>query len=360
MNWVLSLCTGEEVVERSCFISTLDPALDAALNGGIPTGYITEITGESGAGKTQILLQLLLSAQLERPRGLCKNTLYLSTEHVLPTARLTQLLKSNSVLNSLAATESRPSLDFVLSISLPDLEAQDHIIRYQVPVAIRRHNIGLVVIDSIAANFRAEFERSSTSGSGRPAALSRRAAELIKLGSLLQNIARTFDVAVVVSNQVADRFTSTRPPSIDHLMLSSSPLYQTPFTPSRSLPHAPTDSSNPLTLDNQLRWYSGWGNPTWNHSSMSNLKTPSLGHTWALQISARIALLKQPVYGCSESTDENRVDDEAGSSERELLRWSRTFQVVFAPWTDGGGPGVDFEICAGGIRSLESAGEDLG
>ncbi len=38
--------TGEEVGRRRSTISTLDPALDAALGGGIPTGYITEITGE--------------------------------------------------------------------------------------------------------------------------------------------------------------------------------------------------------------------------------------------------------------------------------------------------------------------------
>jgi len=38
--------TGKEVVDAWSTISTLDLALDAALGGGIPTGYITEITGE--------------------------------------------------------------------------------------------------------------------------------------------------------------------------------------------------------------------------------------------------------------------------------------------------------------------------
>ena len=38
--------TGEELGSQWSTISTLDPALDAALGGGIPTGYITEITGE--------------------------------------------------------------------------------------------------------------------------------------------------------------------------------------------------------------------------------------------------------------------------------------------------------------------------
>lgn len=38
--------TGRELTEKWRTISTLDPELDRALGGGIPTGYITEITGE--------------------------------------------------------------------------------------------------------------------------------------------------------------------------------------------------------------------------------------------------------------------------------------------------------------------------
>ena len=38
--------TGKEVSEQWSFISTLDLRLDAILGDGIPTGYVTEITGE--------------------------------------------------------------------------------------------------------------------------------------------------------------------------------------------------------------------------------------------------------------------------------------------------------------------------
>lgn len=38
--------SGCEIVERWKTISTLNEELDAALGGGIPTGYITEFTGE--------------------------------------------------------------------------------------------------------------------------------------------------------------------------------------------------------------------------------------------------------------------------------------------------------------------------
>jgi len=38
--------TGKELFNSWSTISTLDDGLDGALGGGIPTGYITEITGE--------------------------------------------------------------------------------------------------------------------------------------------------------------------------------------------------------------------------------------------------------------------------------------------------------------------------
>ncbi len=75
----------------------LDPALDRALGGGIPTGYITEITGESGAGKTQFLLSLLLAVQLPAPHGISRPAIYISTEAPLSTTRLSQMLASNEV-----------------------------------------------------------------------------------------------------------------------------------------------------------------------------------------------------------------------------------------------------------------------
>jgi DNA repair protein RAD57 len=41
--------TGSEILESWSTISTLDDTIDTALGGGIPTGYITEVTGERQA-----------------------------------------------------------------------------------------------------------------------------------------------------------------------------------------------------------------------------------------------------------------------------------------------------------------------
>ncbi|KAI1150458.1 DNA repair protein RAD57 [Nemania diffusa] len=349
--------TGTELLARSWrTISTLDASLDAALGGGVPTGYITEITGESGAGKTQFLLTLLLSVQLPPPHGLGRPALYISTEAPLSTKRLSQILTQNPRFRTLdadAAAARRPSLDRVISTVTPDLESQDHILTYQVPVEVARRNIGLVVLDSVAANYRAEFERGS--GGSNMAA---RSTALVRLGHLLQDLARTHDLAVVVANQVADRFSGSNPllaypssfsssslapsysPAVKNGGGGTRPSALTPrpqrhqaagamsqesplATRSRNVPPPttqgvepssstadiavrssmpeppPEDSSSAptpavLSLDHQQRWFTGWGDDPHHHET---LKTPSLGLVWTTQIATRIALFRRPAYG---------------------------------------------------------------
>lgn len=48
--------SGKKAIARLDPISTLDPSIDAALGGGIPPGYITEITGERHGRWTSISL----------------------------------------------------------------------------------------------------------------------------------------------------------------------------------------------------------------------------------------------------------------------------------------------------------------
>ena len=150
----------------------------------------------SGAGKTQLLLTLLLASQLPPPHGLSRSAVYISTEAPLATNRLTQLLASHPALASLPDTD-KPSLKRILSIQTPDLESQEHILRYQLPVAIAKHDVGLVVLDSVAANYRAEFDKDGTRHG--PASMAKRGAQLVQLGALLRHIARSHQVAVVVA-----------------------------------------------------------------------------------------------------------------------------------------------------------------
>lgn len=347
---------------RLAAISSLDEGIDSALGGGVPVGRLTEFAGESGAGKTQFLLTLCLSVQLPPPRGLARKALYVSTEAAMSTQRLSQILASNPALRHLGP--DRPSLDNILSTVTPDLESQDHILEFQVPVLLSRHSVGLLVIDSVAANYRAEFERQGPRGSNMAA----RSAQLVRLGALLRDLARRHNLAVVVANQVADRFSS-QPASAPIPRPSSSlpdPALEEQFEPSSDMaPPPPSTSSLPflasedsppahpaLVLDRQQRWFTGWGDdPHVTHS----LKTPSLGLVWSTQIACRIALLKRPYYGRPRKAAPLRAGDDVEAQGSTLKVWRRWIKVVFAPHVGPSGPGIatatEFEITMGGLRS---------
>lgn len=291
--------------------------------------------------------------QLPAPHGPGKAALYISTEAPLQTTRLTQILQHHPRLSLLAKSE-KPSLARIQSTHVHDLEAQEHIIRFQVPVAVKRNNIGLVVVDSIAANFRAEFDKGKASRGGAEN-LSKRGAQLIQLGALLRNLAREENIAIVVANQVADRFAPfdrvLTAPSYSQRSLSphagSSPLPSHDLRGLQLSQHVNSSpagaaitlsTDDPLALDHQQRFFTGWGsNPT-----ETNLKTPSLGLAWTDQLSARIALLKEPVY-------EERAY--APGEDREIIGWSRTFKIAFSAWCADSQHA--FEIWEGGVRSVD-------
>lgn len=176
------------------------PVLDRLLNGGVPCDSITEIVAESGTGKTQLVLQLLLAAELPVSRGgLSSASLYLHSEFPFPFRRLHQLSFHRPHLphNPLDRIFIEPlhSVDHLLDV-LPRLE-------FLVP----KLNIKLIIIDSIAALFRGEFENT-------PLELRRRSSLFFKISSKLKLYARKFGLAVVLTNQVVDVMESSDNPRI--------------------------------------------------------------------------------------------------------------------------------------------------
>lgn len=234
------------------------------------------------------------------------------------------------------------------------MEAQEHILRYQVPVAIEKQNVGLLVIDSIAANYRAEFDR----GKARKGAESfaKRSNQLTQLGSLLRGLASKYNIAVVVANQVADRFTTqevvgqsqngsqttqrSRPNSPPRSLPPKPALYSSSVPPDKAETPPSLSTDDPLALDHQQRFFTGWG----DDPSVTDLKTPSLGLSWTNQLGTRIALLKSPIY-----------DESPGQpgEDRVVTGWNRKVKVVFSAY--GAEKAEDFEIWEGGIRSIISA-----
>lgn len=371
-------------------IKTLDADLDSALDGGIHTGYITEIAGESAAGKTQFALSLLLSVQLPAPHGLARSAIYISTEAPLNTTRLSQILATHPFYTSLPPS-TRPTLDRIHTIPVNDLEAQDHILTFQLPIAVKRYAAGLVIVDSVAANYRAEHSTSSSAG------LADRATELAKLGSLLRRIAMENNVAVVVTNQVSDRFDDPAGRAVatqEVLGVSSSPAGATATqmgvgigtaagTEEAPAPtHTRTHIDTIMSLDHQSRFFTGWGNESpsrHNHHPHQNqnqnqkqypyhredLKTPTLGLAWANQIAARI-VLKMEADTRAITTSQAAVFAGAGTGAGSLggniysdRRKRRSLHVVFCPWAAPTEEGVEYEIAAGGVVSVRDETGEL-
>lgn len=334
------------------------------------------LTRHSGAGKTQNLLTLLLAAQLPAPYGVASHVLYISTESALPVTRLSQLLRSHTVLQN---ADPKPTLDAVHSIVTPDLESQDHILYFQVPVAIKQFGIRLIIIDSIAANYRAEFERERPGGGQNSGAnMGQRSSELVKLGHFLRQLARENNIAIVVANQVADRFSHGGNSPVFNRATQSSPLARrgggipssSMAMPMSSLPPMPNSTPviplstqfegtlDAMCLDHQQRWFTGWGDdPHPSHLTISSMKTPSLGLIWTTQIACRIAFIKRPVYGPGIVGDE---ENERG--EPVLRMWRRWMKVVFAPHARPSGPtlqsAIEFEIRADGMRAKSRIADD--
>lgn len=174
------------------------------LHGGLrPALGITEICGEAGAGKSTFALRLALQVQLPRADGgLAGAAVYIATEH-FSDKRLRQLA------TAFPPCRPRVSLDRVYlqsARSLDDLAA----ILTQLPLLMRARGVRLVVLDSIAALFRAAdldaaappqhflFERSNL---------------LFSLARRLRALADEFGAVVLVTNQVTDVVAAVNAPT---------------------------------------------------------------------------------------------------------------------------------------------------
>ncbi|PON75934.1 DNA recombination and repair protein [Parasponia andersonii] len=169
------------------------PILDRCLDGGVPCNSVTELVAESGCGKTQLCLQLALSAQLPISQGgLSGSSLYFHTEFPFPFRRLQQLCHESRLGGD------PPDNIFVQAVhsagqlldEMPRIESFLRYSKFRLPVR-------LIVIDSIAALFRSEFDNT-------PFDLKRRSSLFFKISGQLKSLAKRFDLAVVVTNQVVD------------------------------------------------------------------------------------------------------------------------------------------------------------
>ena len=175
------------------------PILDHCLGGGIACNSITELVGESGSGKTQLCLQLTVRAQLPPSHGgLGGSSIYIFTEFSFPFRRLQQL--GNLYHASYPNLIRLEPLEDIYVHGVHDAQELIHVlgdIEAFIAIDHTRLPVKLIVIDSIAALFRSQYQTT-------PADLKRRSEMFFNISGTLKGLANKFGLAVVVTNQVVD------------------------------------------------------------------------------------------------------------------------------------------------------------
>lgn len=192
--------------------------LDSFLHGGVCTKILTEISGESGAGKTQLCLQLSLTVQLPvSVGGLSGSAIYIYTEGRFPFQRLQELsqfykasinVNGSRTSDAINDTDNKSPEDVVIdpcdNVLLEDcntIEELQTYLEWRLPLQLRQLRrtfpVKLLIIDSIAGLFRTEFDNNMKE-------LTRRNEVLFRIASSLKRYADNYGLAVVITNQVTD------------------------------------------------------------------------------------------------------------------------------------------------------------
>lgn len=224
---------------QAAAFTTGDVQIDSTLGGGIPCGYLTEVSGGSASGKTNFLWNAAVTIQLPAEFGGLGSsifdhdthqsikTMYISTEAALNTQRLEQITDyyRDVLLQNAVNDESlQPKMENVLTTSsaLNDLESQDHCLFYQLPVALERDpEIKMVILDSITHHIRSEV------------AIKQRDEYVTKVCSHLKRLAKKYNVTMLIANQVTDK-------------------------PVTGIPTMKNETLYRMNLDYQSGWLSGW------------------------------------------------------------------------------------------------------
>lgn len=185
----------EKEIEKGLKLKSGSKCLDDLLDGGIETGTITQIYGESGTGKTSICLLFAYNTALNGGKVVFVDTEGLSGE------RVSQIFQDETALRN------------VFLYDVYDFRQQSSVIK-NLSRLCEKEDVKLIVIDSLTSLYRSELEDES-----RQIKMKR---ELISQLTFLLGIARKHNLAVLITNQMFTdvKTGENRPlggPSIDHL-----------------------------------------------------------------------------------------------------------------------------------------------
>ena len=252
------------------------PLLDSFLGGGIDHHGITEVVGEAGAGKSQLVLQLMLRVQLPHTMGgLGGGAIFLhsdSASYMPALNRLTTLAQAFARVHaSLGATADR-LMNQISVVQIDDVATLEACLKADVPGFLGEKPVRLIVLDSIGALFRTHGDDG---GGTRAQQQGERTQQLFALAARLKYLSDRFNVAVVVTNQVTDR-------PLDALGLIGAPAYEL----------------GPCRL-----------------ADGNSVRVPALGMSWSHCVNTRLILTRHEAHATPPSVGATR--GEAGFNEWE-------------------------------------------
>jgi DNA repair protein RadA len=176
--------TGKDIFEQRKEVKKLSfrvPDLDTLMGGGIETQAITEMYGEFGSGKSQIVHQMAVNVQLpEKEGGLNGSVIYIDTENTFRPERIEQMvnglgidgLDPQEILNNIHIARAHTSDHQMLLV--------EHSRELVAELKESEKPFKLFIIDSLTAHFRAEYAGRGTLAT-RQQKLNRHMHDLFKL-----------------------------------------------------------------------------------------------------------------------------------------------------------------------------------
>ncbi len=176
-----------EKKRRAQRLTTGSRNLDRLLGGGVETQAITEFIGEYGAGKSQICMQLCVTAQQSPDQGgLGGKVLFLDTEGTFSPQRVHAIAEARGL-------EARPILERIIYARCYNSDHQMLIVN-RAPKVVEEEGIRLIVVDSLISHFRGEYV-------GRER-LAERQQRLNQHIHRLLRLAELYNSVVVFTNQI--------------------------------------------------------------------------------------------------------------------------------------------------------------
>ena len=176
--------TGKDVFEQRKNVrklKTLVPEFDNLLGGGMETQAITEMYGEFGSGKSQIVHQMAVNVQLpESEGGLDGSAIFIDTENTFRPERIEQMVEGLG--KDVGSVE-----DFLANIHVARAHTSDHQMLLMetardLAADLRETEkpVRIFIVDSLTAHFRAEYAGRGTLAA-RQQKLNRHMHDLFKL-----------------------------------------------------------------------------------------------------------------------------------------------------------------------------------